>query len=145
MSGMAGGGIFGIIIMIIIALFGGGDLFGRGWWQHALQKRHRPASPKPAIRPRTRWLNSYPSYWHTQKMLGHKNLRTTTWEYVEPTLVLFSGQVQSACGVAGSQVGPFYCPADQKIIHRLEFSTISFRREYGASGRRLCDGLRRRP
>ena len=41
--------------------------------------------------------------------------------YKEPKLVLYSGSVQSACGVAGSAVGPFYCPGDQKIVHRLEF------------------------
>jgi predicted metalloprotease len=35
--------------------------------------------------------------------------------YREPKLVLFSGQVQSACGVAGSSTGPFYCPNDQKL------------------------------
>jgi predicted metalloprotease len=35
MSGMAGGGIFGIIIMIIIALFGGRRPVWRGWRQHA--------------------------------------------------------------------------------------------------------------
>ncbi|THB63350.1 MAG: flagellar biosynthesis protein FlgM [Desulfovibrio sp.] len=35
--------------------------------------------------------------------------------YQEPTLVLFSGSVQSACGYAGSSTGPFYCPGDKKV------------------------------
>ena len=35
--------------------------------------------------------------------------------YQEPTLVLFSGQVESACGFASSATGPFYCPGDQKV------------------------------
>ena len=35
--------------------------------------------------------------------------------YREPKLVLFSGQVRSACGVAGTSSGPFYCPSDQKL------------------------------
>lgn len=35
--------------------------------------------------------------------------------YQEPTLVLFSDRVQSACGIAGSATGPFYCPADRKV------------------------------
>ena len=35
--------------------------------------------------------------------------------YSEPKLVIFSGRVQSACGPANSAVGPFYCPADQKV------------------------------
>ena len=41
--------------------------------------------------------------------------------YREPTLVLFSGAVQSACGMAESAVGPFYCPADQKVYIDLSF------------------------
>ncbi|MDA0660650.1 MAG: neutral zinc metallopeptidase [Planctomycetota bacterium] len=36
-------------------------------------------------------------------------------EYEEPQLVLFSGQVQSACGFASAAMGPFYCPADRKL------------------------------
>jgi hypothetical protein len=41
--------------------------------------------------------------------------------YVEPKLVLFSGAVNSACGYARSAVGPFYCPADQKLYIDLSF------------------------
>jgi predicted metalloprotease len=41
--------------------------------------------------------------------------------YQEPTLVLFSGAVQSACGFAQAAVGPFYCPADQKVYIDLGF------------------------
>jgi predicted metalloprotease len=42
-------------------------------------------------------------------------------EYREPTLVLFTRQVQSACGIAGSATGPFYCPLDQKLYLDLGF------------------------
>lgn len=41
--------------------------------------------------------------------------------YQEPKLVLFSGAVQSACGYAQAAVGPFYCPADQKVYIDLGF------------------------
>jgi predicted metalloprotease len=41
--------------------------------------------------------------------------------YREPTLVLFSGAVQSACGFAEAAVGPFYCPGDQKVYLDLSF------------------------
>lgn len=41
--------------------------------------------------------------------------------YEEPTLVLFSGAVQSACGFAQAAVGPFYCPADHKVYIDLSF------------------------
>jgi uncharacterized protein len=41
--------------------------------------------------------------------------------YIEPKLVLFSGAVESACGMAESAVGPFYCPADNKVYLDLVF------------------------
>jgi predicted metalloprotease len=41
--------------------------------------------------------------------------------YQPPRLVLFSGRVNSACGVAGSATGPFYCPGDSKVYIDLSF------------------------
>jgi uncharacterized protein len=41
--------------------------------------------------------------------------------YQEPHLVLFRGSVKSACGMAQSAIGPFYCPADQKVYIDLGF------------------------
>lgn len=41
--------------------------------------------------------------------------------YREPTLVLFSGQVSSACGLASAASGPFYCPGDEKLYIDLSF------------------------
>ena len=41
--------------------------------------------------------------------------------YREPTLVLFSGSVLSACGNASSATGPFYCPGDEKLYLDLSF------------------------
>ena len=41
--------------------------------------------------------------------------------YREPKLVLFSGKVESACGVAGASTGPFYCPGDEKLYIDLSF------------------------
>lgn len=42
-------------------------------------------------------------------------------EYIEPTLVLYTDTVESACGVAGSSTGPFYCPGDNKLYIDLSF------------------------
>ena len=41
--------------------------------------------------------------------------------YREPKLVLFSGKVESACGLAGASTGPFYCPGDEKLYIDLSF------------------------
>ncbi len=53
--------------------------------------------------------------------------------YEEPKLVLFSGAVESACGMADSAVGPFYCPADHKVYLDLVFFDELHSR-FGASG-----------
>jgi len=42
-------------------------------------------------------------------------------EYIKPKLVIFSDRVNSACGRADSAVGPFYCPADEKLYVDLTF------------------------
>jgi uncharacterized protein len=42
-------------------------------------------------------------------------------QYREPTLVLFTDEVESACGIAGTAVGPFYCPEDEKLYLDLSF------------------------
>lgn len=53
--------------------------------------------------------------------------------YQNPKLVLFSDSVNSACGQASSQVGPFYCPADQNVYLDLSFADELSSR-YGATG-----------
>ena len=68
--------------------------------------------------------------------------RHSAAQYREPTLVLFNGAVESACGIAESAVGPFYCPADQQVYIDLAFFDQLRRRARRA--RRLRAGLRRR-
>lgn len=53
--------------------------------------------------------------------------------YREPQLVLFSGAVQSACGFAQAAMGPFYCPADQKVYIDLSFYQ-DLKNRHGAPG-----------
>jgi predicted metalloprotease len=53
--------------------------------------------------------------------------------YEKPTLVLFSGAVNSACGMAQSATGPFYCPGDQKVYLDTSFFDDLGRR-FGAPG-----------
>jgi len=53
--------------------------------------------------------------------------------YQDPQLVLFSGSVQSACGMAGSATGPFYCPGDRKVYLDTSFFQ-ELQQRFGASG-----------
>jgi len=54
-------------------------------------------------------------------------------QYQEPKMVVFSGQVQSACGFASAASGPFYCPGDRQVYIDLEFFHELASR-FGASG-----------
>jgi len=63
----------------------------------------------------------------------HETFRKMGRTYQPPTLVLFSGAVQSACGMAGSAAGPFYCPPDHKVYLDLSFFEDLGTR-FGASG-----------
>jgi uncharacterized protein len=53
--------------------------------------------------------------------------------YEEPDLVLYSGAVESACGMSSAAMGPFYCPPDRKVYIDLAFFD-ELRRTHGAPG-----------
>jgi predicted metalloprotease len=54
-------------------------------------------------------------------------------DYPEPQLVLFNGAVRSGCGVGQSAMGPFYCPADQRVYIDLDFYR-DLKTRFGAPG-----------
>jgi uncharacterized protein len=54
-------------------------------------------------------------------------------EYVDPHLVLYSGEVASACGEAAAAMGPFYCPGDQRVFLDLAFFD-ELKNRFGAPG-----------
>jgi len=53
--------------------------------------------------------------------------------YQQPKLILFSGAVESACGMAQAAVGPFYCPADRNVYIDLSFYK-DLKERFGAPG-----------
>ncbi|MEM1199650.1 MAG: neutral zinc metallopeptidase, partial [Pseudomonadota bacterium] len=71
-------------------------------------------------------LKSTEDVWHTI-------FRSMNRTYKEPRLVLFTGYVTSACGHAQAAMGPFYCPADQKVYIDLSFYN-DLKNKLGAPG-----------
>lgn len=59
--------------------------------------------------------------------------RQANVQYRKPSLVLFSGTVQSACGGASAAMGPFYCPGDQKVYLDTDFFKV-MKQKMGAGG-----------
>lgn len=119
-GGIAIGGGLGSIVILIIALLLGADprqLLEQdpGADPAAGTQTSRPTNPEEEeLTQFTRVvLASTEDVWTDI-------FRQAGGNYREPTLVLFSGQVSSACGRAGAAVGPFYCPGDEKLY--LDFS-----------------------
>jgi len=54
-------------------------------------------------------------------------------KYTPPTMVMFSGQTESACGTGQAAMGPFYCPLDQKLYLDLSFFQ-ELEQRFGAPG-----------
>ncbi len=65
--------------------------------------------------------------------IWHKIFASNNLKYSDAKLVLFRNGINSGCGFASSQVGPFYCPADQKVYLDLAFFD-ELSKKYKASG-----------
>ena len=120
-GGFKGGGI-GIILLALVAMYFGIDpsvIFNLGGQmegnQPATSTDYTPTPEENRLADFVAVvLADTEDTWHQQfQQLGSG--------YTEPTLVLFSGSVQSACGFAQAAMGPFYCPGDQKVYIDLGF------------------------
>lgn len=131
----AGGGIVAVIIGAVVAWLSGGNpldvIVSQGSQMltggDATQTEYVPDEQDAALEQFTsQILAGTEDVWAEQfRQMG----RT----YEPPTLVLFNGSVQSGCGGATSQVGPFYCSADNCVYIDLSFFK-EMRRTLGADG-----------
>ncbi len=117
---LVGGGLSALFLALLVSFLGGDP-------QQVLQQQAQPGgrggeaqqelSPEDVRKGEfvKRILGSTEDVWTElfPKELGKR--------YQQPTLVMFSGQTKSACGFANAAVGPFYCPADQKVYIDLAF------------------------
>lgn len=118
---VVGGGLGAIVLSLIIALLGG-DPSVIWEQQEAPSDRPRTESPQSQRPPGEDRMADFVSVVLADtEDTWNKLFRQNGENYVEPTLVLYSGAVESACGFARSAVGPFYCPADQKVYIDLSF------------------------
>ena len=115
---LAGGGLGAIVIVVLALLFG---VDPRMLTQVLPTETPTPA-PGPARTGQQDPLADFVSVVLADTEDTWNDLfRRGGATYQEPKLVLFSGAAQSACGFAQAAVGPFYCPADQKVYIDLAF------------------------
>jgi len=139
-GGFGGGGlgIIGIIVLVIISLVTGRNYIGAylsGGGGAASSSANRPIS---ANEDRSAQLVSFVLD-DVQKTWTQLLPAQTGRDYRHAKLVLFRDYTQSGCGVAQSQTGPFYCPADEKVyidlgfwdeLRRIGGSTADFAQAY---------------
>jgi uncharacterized protein len=130
---LVGGGIGGIIIVLLVTLLGGGNL------GDVLGKLSSTDSAVPSGAPYQETQQEHELSQFVSVVLADteevwtKLFKEKGLVYEKPTLVLYKESVESACGTAGSSVGPFYCPGDHKLYIDLTFYD-ELRQKYQAPG-----------
>jgi uncharacterized protein len=115
-----GGGLGGIVVLLLALLFGADP-------QQLLEQlpSNNPGSSAPTSQttnPEEEELKQFVGVVLAEtEDVWTSRFREMNRQYRKPTLVLFRDSVSSACGQAGAAVGPFYCPADEKLYIDLSF------------------------
>ncbi len=122
-GGGGGLGIVGLLILVVISLLTGRNYIGSYLSGHAVQpqpSQYSQAAPSSPGQDRSAQLVSFVLD-DVQKTWTTLLPQQTGKQYRRAKLVLFNRYTQSGCGVAKSQTGPFYCPADEKVYIDLSF------------------------
>lgn len=124
---VVGGGIGTIVIAIIVLLMGGdpGQMLG-GFENTETQSVEATAAEDSMAQFVSVVLADTEEVWA-------EIFANSGQTYREPKLVLFRGQVESACGFASAASGPFYCPGDEKLYIDLSFCD-ELKNRFGAPG-----------
>jgi predicted metalloprotease len=131
--GRLGGGM-GLIVVVVLILLFSGNLFNRE------EQSGRPSGVGSPLDTETGSANTGDAArdFIAVVLADTEDVWNALFErlnqrYQEPTLVLFEGGVDSACGFAQTASGPFYCPADRKAYVDLAFFN-ELRTRFGAPG-----------
>jgi len=117
-KGLAGGGIGMVVIVVIVLLLGGdlGSLIDTG-----LNESQNPHSQYQSPAEENEMADFVSVVLAETEDVWTEVLRLQGITYRKPKLVIYSGTVQSACGLSGTATRPFYCPADEKLYIDLSF------------------------
>jgi uncharacterized protein len=119
------GWVFGINPMTVLGLLSGGDP-----GQMAAPAAQPPGPRAPATDPGTAFVRTVLA---DTEDVWSAVFKQAGGSYQQPTLVLFRGRTNSACGMGESASGPFYCPGDSKVYIDLAFFD-TLRTRLGAPG-----------
>lgn len=126
-----GGGIIGVLFLVFQFLLGGGsNTDSPGQIPLPGQNQEMTTEEKAADDERAKFVKVVLGY--TEDIWGELFSQQGK-QYQQPTLVLFRGNAQSACGFASSATGPFYCPGDQEVYIDLSFYN-DLNERFGAPG-----------
>ena len=127
------GGAGMLLLMLIVWLLGGNPL---QLLQQMPQQPGQVGQPMPggAVPPGQEELTHFVKVvLRDSEVVWDDIFRQHGQRYRYPKLVLFSGRVESACGFASAAVGPFYCPADERVYLDLGFFR-EMKERFGATG-----------
>jgi len=116
---MAVGGGIGSVILLVVAMLFGVDL--RSLFSGGGSNPRQGTEATRSVGPKDENLELSSAVLAKTEDVWRDIFRQQGLQYREPKLIIFTGRTQSACGLSSSEVGPFYCPGDEKIYMDLSF------------------------